>query len=387
MRYLLVSYSILLILPYSHRLPLRGITMDYKNKLIRFTSNRVWRSYTGGKILDEMEQKSNPEDSHFPEDWIGSTTQAINPGREDVVEGISQASVGDETIRFDELIALDPSYFLGQQHTEAFDTNPMLLVKFLDSSVRLHFQAHPTAEFAREHLNSNHGKAEGYYILDVREGTTDPYVYVGFQFPPSREDFKEMIETQNIEAMEACFEKVPVKPGDCLFIPGGSPHAIGEGILMVEIMEPSDWAVRFEFSKSGYTMPEEARFMKRDLEFCMNVFDFTQLSVQQAIEKFHQPAKVTHQYSDDSFQETLIDKSVTDKFRVKKSTISGTVKKTEKDFYIGIVTSGECSITIGEETTQLKKLDRFFCPAGVDAVSIISEQGVEILESYPPIIS
>jgi len=360
--------------------------MNYTNKLVRFTPNRVWRSYTGGKILDEMEQKSEPEDSHFPEDWIGSTTQAVNPDRNNTVEGISYASVGDETIRFDELIALDPSYFLGKQHTEVFDSNPMLLVKFLDSSVRLHFQAHPTAEFAREHLDSNHGKAEGYYILDVREGTTDPYVYVGFQHPPSRSDFKTMIETQNIDAMEACFEKVPVKPGDCLFIPGGSPHAIGEGILMVEIMEPSDWAVRFEFSKSGYTMPEEARFMKRDLEFCMDVFDFTQLSVAQAIEKFHQPAKVERHYSDDSFQETLIDENVTDKFRVKKSTISGTIEKAEKDFYIGIIVTGECIITIGEETTPLKKLDRFFCPAGIDVATISTESGVEILECYPPAV-
>lgn len=361
--------------------------MNYTNKLVRFTANRVWRTYTGGKILDEMAQKSIPEDTHFPEDWIGSTTQAVNPDREHIVEGISHAVVGDDTVRFDELLALDPTYFLGKKHTDAFNLNPMLLVKFLDSSVRLHFQAHPTAEFAREHLNSNHGKAEGYYILDVREDITEPYVYVGFQHPPAREAFKTMIETQNIDAMEECFEKIAVKPGDCLFIPGGSPHAIGEGILMVEIMEPSDWAVRFEFTKAGYTMPEEARFMRRDLDFCMDVFDFEQLSVEQTVEKFFQQPKVTNQYSEHSFQETLIDEKVTDKFRVKKSTIRGSVEKTESSFYIGIVTSGECSIKIGDEITQLKKFDRFFCPAGVESVTIVSESGVEILESYPPLIN
>ena len=359
--------------------------MNYINKLVRFPPNRVWRTYTGGKILDQMENKETPEDTHFPEDWIGSTTQAVNPDREHIFEGVSNAIVGDETLRFDELLALDPIYFLGKQHTKAFELNPMLLVKFLDTSVRLHFQAHPTAEFAREHLNSNHGKAEGYYILDVREGY-DPYVYVGFQYPPTRSDFKEMIETQNITAMEACFEKVPVKPGDCLYIPGGSPHAIGEGILMVEIMEPSDWAVRFEFSKAGYTMPVEARFMKRDLEFCMDVFDFTKLSVQEAIETFQQQPRIELQYTETSFQETLIDESVTDKFRVKKSTISGTVEKSENDFYIGIVVTGQCSITIGKETTKLKKLDRFFCPAGVDIATIKTEIGVEILECYPPVV-
>ena len=359
--------------------------MNYTNKLVRFPPNRVWRTYTGGMILDQMENKEVPEDTHFPEDWIGSTTQALNPDREHIVEGVSHAVVGEDTIRFDELLKLDPSYFLGVKHTEAFKLNPMLLVKFLDSSVRLHFQAHPTAEFAREFLNSDHGKAEGYYILDVREGY-DPYVYVGFQHPPTREAFKAMIESQDIDAMEKCFEKVPVKAGDCLFIPGGSPHAIGEGILMVEIMEPSDWAVRFEFTKAGYTMPESARFMKRDLEFCMDVFDFTQLSVAEAIEKFYQQPRPARNYSDTSFQETLIDESATDKFRVKKSTINGTVEKAEDDFYIGIVVKGECSITIGGETTKLNKLDRFLCPAGVDVATIVAETGVEILECYPPAV-
>lgn len=357
--------------------------MNYSNKLIQFTANRVWRTYTGGKILDQLENKSPAKDSHFPEDWIGSTTQAINPGREDIFEGVSHAIVGGEKIRFDELIALDPAYFLGGSHSTMFNVNPMLLVKFLDSSVRLHFQAHPSAEFAREHLNSNHGKAEGYYILDIREGT-DPYVYVGFQNPPSKESFKEMIETQNIEEIENCFEKVPVKKGDCLFIPGGSPHAIGEGILMVEIMEPSDWAVRFEFTKAGYTMPEEARFMNRDLDFCMNVFDFTPLSVPQAIKKFFQTPHVERQYNESSYQLSLIDANTTDKFRVKKSIISGSVEKSECDFYIGVVVKGQCSITIDDETIELKYLDRFFCPAGVDSVTIKTDTTVEILECYPP---
>ncbi|GAB3485964.1 class I mannose-6-phosphate isomerase [Marinomonas epiphytica] len=358
--------------------------MNYKNKIIQFGSNRVWRTYTGGKILDQIESKSSPQDSHFPEDWIGSTTRAVNPGREDIHEGISSATIDDQSLPFDELIHSDPEYFLGEQHTAYYSTNPMLLVKFLDSSVRLHFQAHPTAEFAKQHLNSNHGKAEGYYILAIRENT-DPYVYVGFQHPPSRADFKKMIEDQDIAAMEACFDKVPVKPGDCLFIPGGSPHAIGEGIMMIEIMEPSDWAVRFEFTKAGYTMPEEARFMKRDLEFCMDVFDFNEISTHEAQSKFFQPPRVTHTYSNNSIQETLIDSKVTDKFRVKRSKILGVVEKAEKDFYIGIVTKGNCRITLGKQELILNEYDRFFCPAGIESITINSEEAVEILECYPPI--
>jgi len=43
--------------------------------------NRVWRTYSGGRILDQIQGKPDPACSHFPEDWIGSATRAVNPGR------------------------------------------------------------------------------------------------------------------------------------------------------------------------------------------------------------------------------------------------------------------------------------------------------------------
>ena len=116
----------------------------------------------------------------------------------------------------------------------------------------------------------------------------------------------------------------------------------------------------------------------------MDVFDFTQLSVPEAIEKFYQTPTIERYYTENSFQETLINEKITDKFRVKKSTIKGSVAKTEGDFYIGIIVVGECSITIGDETIKLKKFDRFFCPSGVDVTTINTDSSVEILECYPP---
>lgn len=88
----------------------------------------------------------------------------------------------------------------------------MVLIKFLDSSIRLHFQAHPTREFAQKHLDSNSGKAEAYYILQVREEIDDPYIYLGFQTPPTKETLKEIIVEQDINRLKTCFEKIKVSP-------------------------------------------------------------------------------------------------------------------------------------------------------------------------------
>lgn len=359
--------------------------MDYKAQLITFAPNRVWRSYLGGKTLDYLQGATEPKDSHFPEEWIASTVQAVNPGRENYVEGVSKALFAEQEYDFAELVKSDPDYFLGPKHAQKYNANPMVLVKYLDSSVRLHFQAHPTAEFAKKHLNSNSGKAEAYYILEVREGITDPYIYLGFQTPPTREALKEMIENQEIDNIESCFKKIPVKANDCFYIPGGMPHAIGEGILMIEVMEPSDWAVRFEFEKSGYTLPEEARFMKRGLDFCLDVFDYTQYSPEYIKQNFQQKPKKLAQYNALSFKESLVDASTTDRFRICKSTINGTIQKTEDDFFIGIVTKGNCTVQTQSGVVKLKQYDTFFVPYGLEEFTIISEEGAEIVECYPPL--
>ena len=65
-------------------------------EIIPLAPNRVWRTYSGGKQLDILAGESLPEDGHFPEDWIGSVTEAKNPGREDIAEGVSPVQIGDE---------------------------------------------------------------------------------------------------------------------------------------------------------------------------------------------------------------------------------------------------------------------------------------------------
>jgi mannose-6-phosphate isomerase len=154
---------------------------------------------------------------------------------------------------------------------------------------------------------------------------------------------------------------------------------------MIEVMEPSDWAVRFEFEKSGYTLPEEARFMKRGLDFCLDVFDYTQYSPEYIQENFKQKPKKLYQYNELSYKESLVDTNTTDRFRICKSTIKGTIKKAEDDFFIGIVTKGGCTIKTKSSSVKLKQYDTFFSPYGLEEVTIIADDGAEIVECYPPL--
>ena len=358
--------------------------MDAEGHLLTFPPNRVWRTYPGGRVLDALAHAPEPADSHFPEDWIGSVTRAVNPDRETIEEGLSTARWDGGEARFKDLLEAAPDYFLGASHVRRFGPQPMVLVKLLDSAVRLHFQCHPTAAFAQQHLGQPAGKAEAYYILAAREGVTQPYVHLGFQRPPSRAELKRMIEEQDLAALEACFDKIPVRPGDVLFIPGGIPHAIGEGILMVEIMEPSDLAVRFEFEKAGYVLPESARFMGRGLDFCLDVFDYRQLSPAEVRAHFMFKPRPRRSLGPDSAQFDLIGPETTPAFQVRVSEIAAPIVKAEESFYAAIVVRGRLAATTARGRTELGYLDKCFVPAGLERVAFEPLDGpVTLLEVFP----
>ena len=73
-------------------------------EILPFSPNRVWRTYLGGRTLDGMEGKSAPEDTHFPEDWIGSTTVAVNPGESRANDGLARVLVDGENVFLRELL-------------------------------------------------------------------------------------------------------------------------------------------------------------------------------------------------------------------------------------------------------------------------------------------
>jgi hypothetical protein len=82
---------------------------DYSKKPIFFEKNRVFRVYTGGKLFSEF-FGDDSEDSFYPEEWICSSTKALNEGSTDEFEGVSK--VKGTNIYFNELINYSVAYYL-----------------------------------------------------------------------------------------------------------------------------------------------------------------------------------------------------------------------------------------------------------------------------------
>ena len=352
-------------------------------KILRLSPNRIWRTYSGGLMLDRMEGKAEPQDSTFPEDWIGSTVRAINPDRGHITEGLAHVSyAGGEAVLAD-LVTADPEYFLGAAHVARFGINPMVLVKYLDSSVRLPFQVHPTVDFSRRHLNAESGKTEAYYILATRPEVAEPYIYLGFQHPPSRAELRRMIVEQDIVAMERCFDRIAIKPGDIFVVPGGLPHAIGGGVLMVEVMEPTDFVARIEFNVAGRVIPESARFMGRGVDFCLDLFSYEALSVDEVQSRWRCSPR-TLEKTPVLHREALVDARLTDRFKVLRTTLTGRSGWRAHGFTVLLVVEGACEVAAGGERIELKQFDRIVVPHGLGALDLTPNRRVVFLECLPP---
>lgn len=129
---------------------------------------------------------------------------------------------------------------LGQK----FEDFPML-IKLIDAEQSLSVQVHPSDAYAQEH-GGRWGKTKMWVVLDAVPGA---YLYYGFERETTREEFAARAADGTLTGL---LRKVPVKKGEVFFIPAGTVHAAGEGLLIAEFQQNSDAAYRvFDYNRPG----------------------------------------------------------------------------------------------------------------------------------------
>jgi mannose-6-phosphate isomerase len=119
-----------------------------------------------------------------------------------------------------------------------FDGRFPLLIKYLDAREHLSVQVHPTEEVARELGGNVRVKHEAWYVLDAER---DGVIYHGLKPGVSSKSFTEAMTTGRVDGV---LRKIPVRPGDCYYLPSGTPHALGAGVMVAEVQTPSDITYR-----------------------------------------------------------------------------------------------------------------------------------------------
>jgi mannose-6-phosphate isomerase len=205
--------------------------------------NQPARFYRGGAGIARLRGIPQPSE-YVPEDWVASTTEIFSqPG-----VGLSRLGSG-ETLR--DAIAADPAGFLGADHVARYGGDPGLLVKILDTGERLVVHFHPGRDFAARHLGSRHGKTEAWIILETRQergDTSAGHVYLGFRHDTDPTVIRRWVTGQDTSAILDSLNKIAVAPGDTCLVPAGVPHAIGAGITLAELQEPTDFSVLLEWA-------------------------------------------------------------------------------------------------------------------------------------------
>jgi mannose-6-phosphate isomerase len=141
------------------------------------------------------------------------------------------------------LASADPAAWIGARGLEATGGRSIfpLLVKLIDGQADLSIQVHPDDRAAAA-AGLGTGKTEAYHILAAEPGSV---IYLGLDAEVSSAEFAAACLRANGSAA-GCLRRVPAAPGTTVLIPAGTPHALGAGVLLYEIQQPSNVTFRLD---------------------------------------------------------------------------------------------------------------------------------------------
>ena len=200
----------------------------YPLKFEPIYKHRIW----GGQKLREVFGKDFPKNEKIGESW----ELADLPEDKSI---ITNGELAGQT-----LISAIEKFPLEITGTKYFTEPFPLLIKFLDAQDILSVQVHPDEQTCQR-LGEGEPKTECWYIIS---GEPEAMIYKGVKKGVTKSQFASAIEKGDVEDL---LVKVQVKAGECHFLPAGTAHAIGPGLLIAEIQLPSDTTYRiFDWNRT-----------------------------------------------------------------------------------------------------------------------------------------
>ncbi|GGH76408.1 mannose-6-phosphate isomerase [Pullulanibacillus pueri] len=235
-----------------------------------------------------------------------------------------------------------------------------LLTKILDAKTDLSVQVHPNDTYAREVENEPYGKTECWYIIDCEEGSEIVYGH----HAKSPEEFRSLVEEGQWDQL---LRRVKVKPGDFFYVPSGTIHAIGGGIMILESQQSSDITYRvYDYDRT------DAEGNKRELHIEPSI---------EVSQYPHQSPELT--YKVEQYREAKVTELVkAEYFTVHHWDVRGQYTlKMDQPFLLVSVIKGEGTIQTEGQQNPIKKGDHFIIPATVKEIELLGH--IECVVSHP----
>jgi len=323
----------------------------YPLKLSDVFHEKIW----GGQRLREICGKNIPRGKKIGESWDVCDYQTeVSVVREGAYEGT--------TIR--KLLQAMPEDLLGPQVAKKYGPTLPLLFKFIDANDVISVQVHPDDQHAALHHHEDNGKAEGWHVLHADTGAK---LILGFKSETTHEELGACIKAGDVSR---CLNWISVKKGDVIYLPPGTVHAIGPGIIIAEIQETSDLTCRlYDWDRMG----EDGKPRALHVEEALDVIDFA---------ANHGAKEKPKRISKSRLRLIECDKFVYEKLDVGKRAVrvggTGSFEILSAIGGAGVLTwpKGEMPMALGET---------ILLPACIGPCSLGSDNGMEVLRSYCPV--
>lgn len=229
--------------------------LQFKPRLVE----KIW----GGRKLETELHKSIPPAKSIGESW---EIYDFPPGVIENSTGWVSAEVSDGPLAgktLHDLVEEHGTDLLGDVPLVGPGQFP-ILIKYLDAREDLSVQVHPDQDYANTHAGA-YLKTEAWYVVQTDPGSR---ILKGLVPGVTKESFKAAIEDGTVESK---IKAIPAKPGECYFLPSGTVHALGAGILVAEVQTPSDTTFRvFDFNRL-----ENGKPRKLHVEEALACIDFS----------------------------------------------------------------------------------------------------------------
>ncbi|MDW3213858.1 MAG: class I mannose-6-phosphate isomerase [Ilumatobacteraceae bacterium] len=339
---------------------------------ILLPDNRVPVYYQGGEGIDRF--RAVPGERRGPEDWVASLcTLPPRVGATD--SGDAGLSVTADGVVLADLIAADPVGWLGEGLAERFGDDSGLLVKLLDAGERLPVHCHPTRTFGADHLGSLFGKTEGWIILDAEPGSR---VWLGLSDDIDRATLRRWIDHQDAMSMLAAMNEVEVGAGQVVYVPAGVPHAIGPGILLTELQEPTAFSVLAEHAAFGVGADQATLGLGWDV--AIDCFDLSGYGGERLAALFAEPVELAA--STGGIVSNLFPTAAEQFFSARLVQCFRDVDLPWPSFAVVVVTGGVGSLCCDAGADPIRRGETWVVPHGVGPASFRGD--VEAIVCLPP---
>jgi mannose-6-phosphate isomerase len=346
--------------------------MNLSNSPHRLPSNRVPFFYKGGENIDRFRGEAAERQS--PEDWVASMTAvvptALPPGASPDL-GVSRLPDGTSMRT---AIESDPDGWLGAELGARWAGSSALLVKLLDVGQRLPVHFHPSRAFAQTNLGSSFGKTEAWIIMDDAPGGE---VWLGFCEAVSPEQLADWVRRQAADEMLALMNRLPAQAGSVFYVPAGVPHAIGPGVMLTELQEPTAFSILAEHDSFG--VDDRQATLGLDWSVALGAADLSAYDASR-LDRLMPPATVLRDDDDGRVIQLFADET-SDFFQAHRVELSGK-REVAAGFGVLVVESGSGTIAWASGAAPMKAGETWVRPFAAGPIQF--EGDMRLISCLPP---